>query len=274
MTLSIIILNYKTKNLVKQCIKNIENLKLNLDYGIVVVDNNSGDGIEEMVTEWQRDLSAHPSTNSGFARDRIRFIQTSENRGMGAGNNVGIQHAQGEYVLILNPDVVVLKDSIESLLAVIKSNPRIGIVAPQLLNPNKTFQQSCYRFPKFYIPLFIRTGLGRFAKKKLEEYFMDDLEHALPHQVDWVRGSALLCRKEVLNKINGFDERFFMYLEDTDLCRRMWQVGYEVWYVPQAKMIHYYFRQSGGNEWIKDLFKKMAWIHIVSWFKYFNKWSK
>lgn len=268
MLLSIIILNYKTKNLVKQCIKNIENLKLNLsarggsalggDYEIVVVDNNSKDGIKKMLQEFF---------------PQARFIQTNSNRGMGAGNNVGIKHAQGEYILILNPDVVVLKDSIESLLAVIKSNSRIGIVAPQLLNPNKSFQQSCYRFPKFYIPLFIRTGLGRFAKKKLEEYFMDDLEHTLPHQADWVRGSALLCRKEVLEKINGFDERFFMYLEDTDLCRRIWQIGYEVWYVPQAKMIHYYFRQSGGNEWIKDLFKKMAWTHIASWFKYFNKYK-
>jgi len=259
MQLSIIILNYKSKNLVKQCIKNIENLNLQIKHEIIVVDNNSKDNIVDILKEF------FPT---------VRFVQTNENRGMGAGNNVGIKHAKGEYILILNPDVVVFKNAIEELLKFISNKPQTAIVAPKLLNPNKTFQQSAYRFPNFTIPIFIRTGLGKFAKKKLEEYFMDDLDHSVPHKIDWVRGSALMCRRNVLEKIKGFDERFFMYLEDTDLCRRVWQIGYEVWYVPNAKMIHYYFRESGGSKWLKDLFKKMAWVHIVSWIKYFRKHAK
>lgn len=257
MQLSIIILNYKTKNLVKQCIKNIENLGLELDYEIIVVDNNSADEIEEMIAE---DFSG------------VKFIQTGENKGMGAGNNAGVKVAQGKYILILNPDVVVLENSIERLLSFIKDRPKVGCVAPQLLNPNKTHQQSRYRFPEFSLPAFIRTDLKIFGKSRLDKYFMEDMPIESCHKIDWARGSALLFRKNVLDKINGFDERFFMYMEDVDLCRRVWQADYEIWYVPEAKMIHYYFRESGGSTWIKDLFKPMAWKHIGSWIKYFWKY--
>jgi len=259
MQLSIIILNYKTKNLVKQCIKNIENLGLGLNYEIMVVDNNSKDGIEEMMKEFY---------------SNIKFIQTEENKGMGAGNNAGIKNAQGEYILILNPDVVVLENSIERLLNFIKDRPRVGCVAPQLLNPNKTHQQSRYRFPEFSLPAFIRTDLKIFGGKRLDKYFMNDVPIESCHKIDWARGSALLFRKSVLNKVNGFDKRFFMYMEDVDLCRRIWKAGYEIWYVSEAKMIHYYFRESGGSTWLKDLFKPMAWKHIGSWIKYFIKWKK
>ncbi len=257
MILSIIILNYQTKNLVKQCLKNIVNLNLSLAHEIIVVDNNSQDGLKEMLAE------NFPS---------IKFIQTGENRGMGAGNNAGIKVAQGQYVLILNPDVVVLPGAIENLIQFIDTREKIGCVAPQLLNPNRTFQPSSYRFPEFFIPLFIRTGLRKFGENKVKEYFMSEASQELAHQIDWARGSALLLRREVFDKIGGFDERFFMYLEDVDLCRRLWQAGYEIWYLPTAKMIHYYFRESGGDKWWRDLGKKMAWVHIFSWFKYFCKW--
>lgn len=243
--------------MLKQCLKNIVNLSLPIQYEVIVVDNNSNDGTGQILRE-------------NFPI--FRFIQSNKNRGMGAGNNIGIQAARGEYVLILNPDVVVLEKSIENLLEFIKSKPQIGCVAPKLLYPNKTYQQSRYRFPEFFMPAFIRTNLKRFGQKKLDKYFMNDIAPDQPHQIGWARGSALLARKDVLNKINGFDEKFFMYLEDTDLCRRIWQAGYEVWYVPTSQMIHYYFRESGGSIWLRDLTKKIAWIHISSWFKYFWKY--
>jgi len=258
MELSIVLLNYKTKNMLKQCLKNIVNLSLPLQYEIIVVDNNSQDGTAEMMRE-------HFPI--------FKFVQAEANRGMGAGNNIGIRHAQGEYILILNPDVVVLEDSIQRLLRFISFNDKVGCVAPQLMYPNRTYQQSRYRFPTFFLPLYIRTSLRKFGQKHLNSYFMNDVPKYEPHQIDWARGSALMCRRSVLEKIHGFDENFFMYLEDTDLCRRIWQAGYEVWYVPQARIIHYYFRESGGSSWPKDLTKKLAWIHIASWIKYFRKWG-
>ncbi len=259
MKLSIIILNYKTKNLTKQCLKNIVNLNLAFKYEIIVVDNNSNDGIEKIMRE-------HFPI--------FKFIQTKKNKGMGAGNNVGISASQGEYVLILNPDVVVLENSIENLLEFIENNPKIACVAPKLLYPNKTYQQSRYCFPEFFMPALIRTQLNKFGEKKLDKYFMNDISTDQAHKVDWARGSVLMFRKNVLDQVKGFDERYFMYLEDTDLCRKIWQTKNEVWYVPSAKMIHYYFRESGGSVWVKDLFKKMAWVHIGSWLKYFIKWRR
>lgn len=259
MKLSIIILNYKSKELVKQCLKNIVNLNLPIQHEIIVVDNNSEDGIQDMLRE-------HFPI--------VRFIQTGQNRGMGAGNNAGMRQARGEYVLILNPDVVVLENSIERLLNFIDRNEKIGCVAPKLLYPNREYQQSRYRFPTFLMPIYIRTGMRRWGKKYLDTYFMNDVFMNEPHQIDWARGSALMASKNVLDKIGGFDEKYFMYLEDTDLCRTMWQAGHEIWYVPQAEMIHYYFRESGGSQWLRDLSKKLAWIHILSWFKYFAKWRQ
>jgi hypothetical protein len=266
MTLSIIILNYKTANLAKHCIKNIFALGLNFDYEIIVVDNNSEDKIKEILNEkFENELRS----------EKIKFLQTGKNKGMGAGNNAGIKIAKGKYILILNPDVVVLENSIEQMIEFLENNEKIGIVAPKFLYPNKDYQPSRYRFPKFYIPAFVRTGLGglKFGKEKIKKYFMEDVVLEGPHKIDWVRGAAMMIRKNIFDEIGGFDERFFMYLEDTDLCRRFWQNGFEVWYYPESKMIHYYARVSNkSGKWFLDLFIKDTWAHIISWIKYFWKW--
>jgi len=259
MKLSIIILNYQTKNLVKQCLRNIVNLNLPIKHEIIVVDNNSRDGVGRMLSE-------------NFPA--VKFIQSGKNKGMGAGNNLGIKAAWGEYVLILNPDVVVLENSIEKMANLLGSNDRIGAVAPKLLNPNRTYQQSRYKFPDFFLlPAFIRTGLKKISQKRLDDYFMNNVPGDTAHKIDWARGSALMARRYVLERIGGFDQRFFLYMEDTDLCRQIWQAGFEVWYLPEAEMIHYYARESDSGEWLKDLTKKISWIHIFSWFKYFWKWK-
>lgn len=258
MKLSIIILNYQTKNLVKQCLKNIVNFNLPFKHEIIVVDNDSRDGIAKMLKQ---------------EFPLINFIQSDRNSGMGAGNNLGIKIAWGEYVLILNPDVVVLENSLEKMIQFLDNRLQIGAVAPKLLNPNRTYQQSRYKFPEFFLlPAFIRTGLKKISQKKLAEYFMNDVPGDSAHKIDWARGSALMIRRNVLEKIGGFDPKFFMYMEDMDLCRRIWHLGFEIWYLPEAEMIHYYARESDSGQWLKDLTKKITWIHIFSWLKYFWKW--
>jgi GT2 family glycosyltransferase len=265
MLLSIIILNYKTANLAKHCLKNILALNLNFPYEIIVVDNNSGDKMEQILKE-------------RFAADlqtgKIRFLQTGKNSGMGAGNNAGAKIATGKYLLVLNPDVVVLKNSIENLVDFLEKNEKVGIVAPKFLYPDRAYQPSRYRFPKIYIPAFVRTQLGgfKFGQKKIMNYFMEDVQIQGPHQIDWVRGAAMLIRENSFREIGGFDDSFFMYLEDTDLCRRFWQKNFEVWYLPEAVMIHYYARVSQSGRWFKDIFNKNTWLHITSWIKYFWKW--
>jgi len=261
MKLSIIILNYKTKNLTKQCIKNIENSDLAFEYEIIIVDNNSGDGIGFMM---KQEFSKH------------KFIASDKNLGMGAGNNLGIKKAKGEYILIINSDVVVFNDSIKKLINFMDDNRKAGVIAPQVLNPDRTSVDSCCRWPKLDTFIYRRTFLGntRKGKKELDFYLYKTEDLSQPRQVDWIFGCCLMLRKSALDLVGVFDEKFFLFLEDTDLCRRIWQKGWQVWYAPLARVVHYPHRLSASAGGMKDLLSKYTWIHLHSWIKYFIKWRK
>jgi GT2 family glycosyltransferase len=264
MRLSFIIVNYKTKNLVKNCLKNIEKLNLDFEYEMIVIDNHSGDGLSEMLREkFSKELET----------GKLQLIESPKNIGMGSGNNLGVKRASGQYIMIINPDVAVLPGSIENLIDFAEKKEGIGCLAPRLLNPNKTIQQSCYQFPNFLMPILLRTGFGIFGQKKLEKYMMSDKDFSHEVEVDWVRGAAMFFRKSFYEDLGGFDERFFMYMEDVDICRRIHGLDRKVWYFPKAEMVHYYLKESDTGKWIKDLFGKMAWLHIFSWLKYFWKWK-
>jgi len=262
MDLSIIIVNYKTKKKALNCIKAIKASHLTgIAYEIILVDNASGDGSGEAVKE---------------IYDDVVFIKSEKNLGMGGGNNVGIAAARGGIVLILNPDAYVSYEAIIKMYFHILSDRKIGVVAPKLLGPDKKIQPTCLRFPKFYTPLLRRTFLGRIFRQKHDDFLMVDFDHKNIRAVDWVQGSCLMIRKEVLEKIGGgFDEGFFMYFEDTDLCRRVWRTGYKVIYDPDAVVIHDHGRASAEGKWyLAPFLNRMARIHIRSWARYFWKWRK
>lgn len=257
--LSIIIVNYKTKEKTINCIKSIRESNLSgLDYEIIVVDNNSIDDSLENIKNSCAD---------------IKFIQSKINLGMGGGNNLGIKEAKGEFILILNPDTVVKKEAIKNLYFYISENKKIGVVAPMLLYPDNSLQYSCFREWKIFTPIYRRTFLGKFNNKHLDNFLMKDFNHKDVMEIDWAMGSCLLIRKEILDKIGVFDERFFMYFEDTDLCRRIRKAGYKVIYNPKAIVIHDHARESAEKSWfIAPFIDRMAREHIKSWIKYFWKW--
>jgi len=261
MDLSIIIVNYKTKEKTLRCVESIR--KSNLDgitYEIIVVDNNSNDKVGE---EIERKF-----------HNEVFFIQNKKNLGMGAGNNVGIKKSKGEYLLILNADIVVFSDSIKKLLEYIKKDKKVGLVAPKLLYPDKSAQQSYFRFPSFFLPLFRRTFLARFGKKYLHNFLIKDFDCVNIGKVDWIMGSCFVVNKSIMEKLGNFDERFFMYLEDTDLCRRIWKFGLSVIYNPHITVIHDHGRGSAKQPWYIALFvNKLAREHLKSWLRYFWKWK-
>jgi N-acetylglucosaminyl-diphospho-decaprenol L-rhamnosyltransferase len=261
MKLSIIILNYKNKNLVKYFLKNLVDFNFAWLWEIFVVDNASGDGIQKMI---RREFPV------------VKFLANSKNLGMGAGNNVAIKNSKGEYILIVNPDVTLNQSAVQRLVEFLDHHPKAAIAAPQILNPNKSRQDTCYRWPNFYTFLYRRTGLARTNKgrKHLYYYLYRDIDLNQNQQVDWVLGGCVLVRRKALDEVGLFDERFFLFLEDTDLCRRMWQKNWQTWYVPAAKVIHLPHRLSAGSGSIKDLFSPLTWIHITSWLKYFWKWRR
>lgn len=263
MDLSIIILNYNQEKLSQICLENCQKQISGLDYEIILVDNNS----EEKNKKYLISLKEkYP---------QVKFIFNKENLGYAKANNEAIKKAQGEYILILNPDVIILNKAVSKMFEFLKKNEKVGVVGPQLLDPDHSIQYSCYRFPKIYTPIARRTFLSKynFFKKELQRYLMLDFNHQEIKEVDWLIGACLMFKKEVFNQINGFDKRYFLYFEDVDFCRKLKKHGYQVIYFPESKVIHFHRRLSADSSCFPSLFKKITRIHITSALKYFWKWE-
>lgn len=259
MDLSIIILNYRTLGLVKNCLKAIKDLNLPYQHEVIVVDNNSQDGSIEYLKEYYFD---------------IKLIESKVNLGFSGGNNLGIKKAQGNYILILNPDILILSNAIKKMYQFLEEHPQAGICGPKLINPDGSLQYSCSRFPNWQLPFYRRTFLGKTKRgqKWVNHYFMKDWDHQTNRKVDSLYGACLMVRKKAIDDVGLLDERYFMYLEDLDWCRRFWQNNWEVWYIAEAKVIHYHQRESAVGTGIKGLFKKSGRVHLQSWLKYYFKW--
>jgi len=261
MELSIIVTHYKNPELLKVCIDSIKKNVALSDYEIIVSDSETQEKTELIMGE------DYPE---------VTFLPAIKNVGFSMTVNNGLAVAKGKYILILNGDIIVKKDSVENLLDYIKNHPEAGIVGPQLLNFNETSQPSTFRF---YTPMTIvyrRTPLGKFgfAKKHLDKFLMKDFDHQSIKEVDWIMGSSLMTSREAVEKVGEMDHRFKLYFEDTDWCRRFWEKGFKVVYFPGSQMFHYHGRGSAGKSVLQSLLSnRLTWIHIASAIKYFLKYS-
>lgn len=225
---SIIVVNYNTRKLVEDCIVSIKK-NTGVPYEIIVVDN---------------------STQGGFtsATGDFVLIRNKENLGFAKGVNQGIKKAKAEYILLLNSDILVKKDSIESLLDFAKNTPDAGVVGAKLLNRDGGIQASCFNFPS------IKNAVLQywFGKKGLFDKYAP--EGKGPAVVDAVVGAAFLITPLALEKVGLLDERYFMYFEDIDYCRRVKAAGLKAYYLPEVGIIHYH-GESGkvikdeSNQW-------------------------
>lgn len=258
--LSIVILNYRSKGLVKQCVKTIGLYAPESSYEIIVVDNDSGDGTGAMLAE---------------RFPEVRFIQAPANVGYAAGNNLGIRAARGRHIVIMNPDITVRPGALDAMVAYMDANPAVGILGPKLVHPDGSIDASCYRFPTYAIPIYRRTPLGRLApgRQAVSRYLMEDYDHQATRDVDWLLGAVLMVRRGALDEVGLLDERYFLYFEDTDWCRRFWESGWRVVYYTGAEMVHYHERLSAQGSWITGPFRRSTRIHISSCIKYFRKWG-
>ncbi len=266
--LSIIVTHHQTPVLLKLCLKSIkENIgsfgmspNEQFRYEIIIVDSQADQEIQESIKE------KFPT---------VQFISFSKNVGYAKIVNEGIKATQGEYILILNADIIVLDKAISRLWEYLEKHPDVGIVGPQLLTFSNQIQGSCFSFPSLGAIIARRTFLGKldWGKQKINQFLIQGKDFFSPQPVNWLQGSAMLIRKEAIKKVGLLDERFFIYLEDTDWCRRFWQNGYRVVYCPTAQMAHYYYRASkkwGG--FLDILVNRYTRLHIVSALKYFWKW--
>ncbi len=260
MDVSVIIVNYKSKVKLINCLDSIVRADLaGLNYEIIVVENNSGDDLSDLTNIYLN----------------LKIVLSPNNLGMGGGNNLGIKNSKGEFILISNPDIIFEKDTIKQLFYYLKENKIIGLIGPKLVNPDNSLQYSCARFPKFYIPLLRRTAIGYFFPSRLSHYLMKQQDHSKIQEVDWLMGACFMVRGSDLNQNKQlFDERYFMYFEDVDLCRQISYRNQSVIYYPLVKVVHDHMRQSAASPWYKSLLQdKIAREHLKSAFKYFFKWK-
>lgn len=263
MDLSIIIVNYKSRKKIENCLASIYQSDLSLlKYEVIVVENASGDNLLDLQEKYNFNL-----------------IISNINLGMGEGNNLGIKQSRADHILILNPDTIINAEAIKILFNRLKNEDDIGLIGPKLIYSDGKLQYSCARFPSFFVPILRRTFLGDYFKKVRDSFMMTDFDHKKSMQVDWLMGSCLMFKKSwplsaETNYQVLFDKRYFMYFEDIDLCREIKKHGKKVIYEPQAVIIHDHARESAKNPWYYALLKdKITWVHIFSWFKYFKKWG-
>lgn len=262
---SIVIVNYKMKADIEKCLASLwpDFASDNLKVQVVVVDNASGDGVEQFLK------LRYPS---------VRCIMLPANRGFGMATNQGIKAVDAKYYFILNPDTYFAPDThvVTKLYNWLEAHSRVGLAGPKIFYPDGSLQYSCYRFPTFWQPLFSRTKLGLKGSGKIvnDHALMKDFDHDKTQPVDWLMGSAMFARGAALQQVGVFDDRFFMYYEDSDLCRRFWEAGWPVYYVHDIVLTHAHGRGSAKVPGVvRAIIKnKLARVHIMSWLKYMWKW--
>ena len=250
--LSLIIVNWNARQRLGECLASVEHQVRGPPAETWVVDNGSTDGSVELVEvqfPW------------------AKLLVNRENLGFARANNQALSLAQGRYVLFLNPDTQLLPEALSILTRFLDHHPRTGAVGPQILSPEGRIQPSCRRFPTLSTVFWEATALDRaFPRHRLlGRYLMGDWDHQTLRRVDQPMGACLMVRRAALDQVGPFDERFFLFFEEVDLCRRLKSAGWDIYFVPQAQIIHC------GGESIRQNYWRTAWLFHSSRYKYFRK---
>lgn len=196
--------------------------------------------------------------------DDVKYITSKDNIGFGKGHNLILDRIESKYHAIVNPDIELIEDSFKCIIDFLDANNGIGMCAPSLIGIDNVRQYSCRKEITLF-DLFVRVFNGRLFKKRYNEHIMKDEDYSKVFDVSFVQGSFLVIRTELLKLLSGFDERYFMYMEDADLCKRVNEYSRLVYY-PGTTVIHSWERGSHKN-------LKLALIHVKSIISYFNKWG-
>jgi N-acetylglucosaminyl-diphospho-decaprenol L-rhamnosyltransferase len=258
---SAVILNYKTPHETLSCVDALLAQTISEDIEIIVVDNYSKDDSMKIL----RSLLGQGKN--------IKLLETKRNLGFSGGNNLGSKEASGKYILIINPDTTLENDVVEKMFLFLEENNEVGIIGPQLVFPNGTIRDSYRTFPTMLDIIIKRTPLSIFFPRRMRDYLQWDKSPYEKREVDWLVGACMFMKKDLFEGIGKFDERFFLFFEDTDLCRKCHLNGKKVVYFPDAKGHDNQNRLSSGGM-LSFLWKNTVRIHILSAIKYFWKWRK
>jgi GT2 family glycosyltransferase len=237
---SIIIVNWNIRDILRDCLRSVYEQTRVIAFEVIVIDNASSDDSVAMVRE---------------EFPQVILIENSENRGFAAANNQGIRIAQGRYILLLNPDTIVLDKAIEKTVVFADSHPDVGVVGCQVLENDTKIQRTCFAFPSVGNLILQKTGLRRlFPRSRL--FGREDMgwwNRDTQRDVDVVSGMFMLVRHEAIEQVGLMDEDYFVYAEETDWCFRFRQAGWRCVFAPVGKIIHL----DGGNKSTDKVIVKM-----------------
>ena len=258
MEVSVIIVNWNTKDILRECLLSIYTQTEGIEFEVIVIDNSSSDGSVKMVKQ---------------EFPHVVLIENNENRGFAAANNQGIEIAKGRYVLLLNSDTVVIDGAIKKVFDFAERNLDAGVIGCRVLNNDRTLQPTCFMFPSILNRLLFMTYLYKlfpnnrfFSRETMGGWQRDNVR-----EVEVVTGCFMLVRQEVIYAVGGMDERFFMYSEEVDWCWRIKQQGWKCLFYPEAEIIH-----LGGASAVKygsdrALIKDKSTIRLM--FKLWPRWK-
>lgn len=258
-TLSIITISYNTRDILRACLTSIIKFTHDLDYEIIVVSTGSSDGSLEMIKDFSRQ------------NPRVKLVDAKGNIGFGRGNNLGVEHASGEYLLFLNSDTLIFDNALKEAVDILSRHPEAGAYSCRLLNADRSFQPSGGHFPSF----------GNVFAWQL---FIDDLpligdlipsfhpkksQYDRNKKMDWVTGAFMMIKKSLFNQVGGFDKNIFMYTEEMELCYRLAQAGHATFYTNTPAIIHLGGASGGSYLALTEEIKNMLYF----WHKHRPRWQ-
>lgn len=224
--LSIIIVTYNSQNDIVKCLRSLQQFFLSVQCEIIVFDNASTDDTVTLVAQ---------------QFPEVRLFRHPANVGFGRANNLAVTNARGRHLLFLNPDTWVDNDLAAALVSYLDAHPGAGGCAPRVLNPDGTLQRGSVRaFPTLATLLYEQLGWSRFFPRssRFGSYLMTWWDHNEQREVDQPMGACLAVRREAFEAVSGFDEDYFMYFEDVELCRALYNAGWKIVFLPEARVFH------------------------------------
>lgn len=257
MDLSIIIVNYNTKQLTLNCLQSVYQSITDYSYEVILIDNNSRDDSVEAIQQH------YP---------QVHLIANSENTGFSRANNQGMKVAQGRYILLLNSDTVVQPDTFDIMLRFMDEHPEVGVSGCKVVLPDGTLDKACKRgFPTPSATFYYVSRLTKLFPHNphINAYHRGDLDEDEPSPIDCLVGAFMLVRREAIDQVGMLDETFFMYGEDIDWCYRIQQAGWINYYYPKTKITHYK-KASSRNKPYKITYEFHRAIYVL-YNKHFRK---
>ena len=253
MDLSIIIVSWNVRERLRENLKSIYASNLApFSFEIFVVDNNSHDGTVEMVKK---------------EFPQVRLVANKDNLGFAKANNQAIKYAQGRYILLLNPDMRVFPDTLANMLGWAENHPEVAVAGCRLIDENGGLVPHARRFPEIWDQLAIVLKIPHLFPGLLNSYLRKDFNYTREAEVDSIRGSFFLIKEETIAKIGMLDERFFVWFEEVDYCKRAREAGLKVIYTPAAECVD--FVGQGFKQVKRGVAQKLFRASMI---KYFQKW--